>query len=71
MSRAPAHPVTMKIRTATMRTEVQGDITLALDQLLVACGDAPAREAALVKLQGMHQRICDWELAAGSEGGTA
>lgn len=61
MARAPSPPVSLTVRTATMRTEYKGDLPGALDQLLIACGSGEQRLAALEQLKATHERIVKWE----------
>lgn len=51
----------MVIRTATMRTEMKGNIDCALDQLLIAVGGPEQRLAAIEKLKATHERVSRWE----------
>ena len=61
MARATPAPVKMVVRTATMRTELTGDIPTALDQLLIACGGPEQRLQAIENLKATHERVAKWE----------
>lgn len=61
MARAPAAPVSLIVRTATMRREYKGDISGALDQLLIASGNGEQRLSVIEKLKATHERIAKWE----------
>lgn len=61
MAKAPAHPVTMVIRTATLRIELKGGIREALDQLLIAVGGPEQRLQAIENLKATHERVCKLE----------